>query len=238
MPKEELTILGLKNIITSFEKNETNEYLYWGRNDNFNIYKTLFEGEEITEFKNMVLNTIKYSISHKEICKYDLEVSCDDVIEVIKANKVENYEIINHKVREEDIIVLNNDVRLDKLNFIFFRMTMEINNEIKQITIIKKFNKPRTVLQQAMKLGWLGDKMKRIYDDIIYLDNQVDAFEYDGQFYVFNRNNFNTIFKFKDMYCKLIDKSSEFIAESDFINDPDAFIEKCKENRTLCEKNI
>lgn len=236
MPKEELTILGLKNIITNFEEKETNEYLYWGRNDNFNIYKTLFEGEEISEFKNMLLNTIKYSISNKEICKYDLEVSCDDVIEVIEANKVENYAIINHKVREEDIINIDSEVRLDKFNFIFFRMSMEIDNEIKQITIIKKFNKPRTVLQQAMKLSWLGNKMKRINEDIIYLDNQVDAFEYDGQFYVFNRNNFNTIFKFKDMYCKLIDKSSEFIENSDFINDPEAFIDKCKENGHYVKK--
>ena len=111
-----------------------------------------------------------------------------------------------------------------------------MNNENKSITVIKKFNKPHTVLRQAIRLMWLGDRMKKVKEDVIYLDNQVDAFEYDGNFFILNRDKFNTIFKFKDMYCQLIDKKSEYIIKTDFIDNPEEFIDKCRENGHYVKK--
>ena len=89
-----------------------------------------------------------------------------------------------------------------------------------------------------MKVKMLGEKMKRVKEDILYLDSLVSCFEYNGKFYIFDRNHFNSLFKFREMYCRLIDNNSSEICETEFIDNPEAFIEKCKNNRTFCKKNI
>ncbi len=229
MSKEDLTLIELKNVIDEFKNNDTNEYLYWGNNRNYKLYRTIFEGSEIKEFKQRIISTIELALENRVINNYDLECSFDDVIELYPSKDVENYNIINEKIKKDEVADIKQETNLENMNFNIFRMKANYGEE-KEITIIKKFNKPGMVLKQAMKFAWLGDRMKKIDEDVIYLDGQVDAFEYDGSFFILNRDRFNSIFKFKDMYCKLIEAKEEFIVEANFIDNPEKFIKKCKEN--------
>ena len=229
MSKEDLTLIELKNVIDEFKNNDTNEYLYWGNNRNYKLYRTIIEGSEIKEFKQRIISTIELALENRVINNYDLECSFDDVIELYPSKDVENYNIINEKIKKDEVADIKQETNLENMNFNIFRMKANYGEE-KEITIIKKFNKPGMVLKQAMKFAWLGDRMKKIDEDVIYLDGQVDAFEYDGSFFILNRDRFNSIFKFKDMYCKLIEAKEEFIVEANFIDNPEKFIKKCKEN--------
>lgn len=229
MSKEDLTLIELKNVIDEFKNNDTNEYLYWGNNRNYKLYRTIFEGSEIKEFKQRIISTIELALENRVINNYDLECSFDDVIELYPSKDVENYNIINEKIKKDEVADIKQETNLENMNFNIFRMKANYGEE-KEITIIKKFNKPGMVLKQAMKFAWLGDRMKKIDEDVIYLDGQVDAFEYGGSFFILNRDRFNSIFKFKDMYCKLIEAKEEFIVEANFIDNPEKFIKKCKEN--------
>ena len=152
-------ISGLKQMIKELREIDTNEELLFGRADNYKLYRTIFEGKEIEDFKNIVLNTIDFYLESRSIEKYDLEISCDDSIEVVETKFVNEYE----------------------------KLIENVNNE----------------------------------EDINSIDKET-----------------NSLFKFKDMYCKLIDNNSEKISKCEFIDNPEAFIEKCKNNRSFCQENI
>lgn len=230
-------VSNLKQIIKELQDSDTNEELLFGRGDNYKLYKTIFEGDEIEELKAIVLDTIEYYLDNRSMEKYDLEISCDDSIDVVDTKIVEEYERLLENVNnEENINKINEETNFDKINFIYLKIEKP-NSDIK-IVIFKKFIKPQTALRKAMRVKMLGEKMKRVKEDILYLDSLVSCFEYNGKFYIFDRNHFNSLFKFRDMYCRLIDNNSTKIGECEFIDNPEAFIEKCKNNRTFCKKNI
>lgn len=230
-------IIELKEMIRALKEKETNEELLFGRMDNYKAYKTLFEEREIKDFKQLLLNTIDFYLNNRSVEKYDLEISCDESVEVIESKLVEEYvKLIDCIKDENNICEINKETNLGKIKFIYFKL--EISNSNHNITIFKRFIKPQISLRQSIKFKILGNKMQRINEDILYLDSSVAAIEYNGKFYIFDRNYFNSLFKFRDMYCKLIENNAVQIRESDFIDDPEAFIEKCKNNRSLCKKNI
>ena len=55
---EEISVL--KQMIKELREIDTNEELLFGRADNYKLYRTIFEGKEIEDFKNIVLNTIDF----------------------------------------------------------------------------------------------------------------------------------------------------------------------------------
>lgn len=237
MEQKEKEISKLKQLIKELKEADTNEELLFGRADNYKLYKTIFEGDEIQELKVILLNTIEYYLDNRNIEKYDLEISCDDSIDVVDTEAVEEYEKLLENINNErNINKISEETSFDKINFIYFKIEKP-NSDIK-ITIFKKFIKPQNALRKSMKVKLLGEKMKRVKEDILYLDGLVSCFEYNGKFYIFDRNHFNSLFKFREMYCRLVDDNSNEICKSEFIDDPEAFIEKCKNNRTFCKKNI
>lgn len=237
MEQEGETISSLKALIKELRESKTNEELLFGRADNYKLYRTLFEGDEIKDFKDIVLDTIEFYLNNRIIENYDLEISCDDSIEVVDTKFVKEYDrLIENLDKEESINSINQDTKLEKINFIYFKL--EIPNTTKRIVLLKKFIKPQTTLRQAIRFKMLGNKMERVNEDILYLDNSVSVFEYNSKFYIFDRNHFNSLFKFRDMYCKLIDNNSEEINTSELVDNPQAFIDKCKNNRTLCKKDV
>lgn len=237
MEKKDEDIANLKQIIKELQNSDTNEDLLFGRGDNYKLYKTIFEGDEIQELKSILLNTIEYYLDNRNMEKYDLEISCDDSIDIVDTKIVEEYGRLLENVNNEGSInKINEETSFEKINFIYFKIEKP-NSDIK-IVIFKKFIKPQNALRKSMKVKMLGEKMKRVKEDILYLDSLVSCFEYNGKFYIFDRNHFNSLFKFREMYCRLIDNNSSEICETEFIDDPEAFIEKCKNNRTFCKKNI
>ena len=237
MEKKDEDISNLKQIIKELQNSDTNEDLLFGRGDNYKLYKTIFEGDEIQELKSILLNTIEYYLDNRNMEKYDLEISCDDSIDIVDTKIVEEYgRLLENVNNEESINKINEETSFEKINFIYFKIEKP-NSDIK-IVIFKKFIKPQNALRKSMKVKMLGEKMKRVKEDILYLDSLVSCFEYNGKFYIFDRNHFNSLFKFREMYCRLIDNNSSEICETEFIDDPEAFIEKCKNNRTFCKKNI
>ena len=226
----------LKTVISEFKNNNTNEYLFWGDNRNYKLYKTIFEEEEIKDYKESIINTIELLLNEREITQYDLDCSFDDTIECYSAIDVKNYQVINDKIDAEEVTNISKKTDLDKVNFIIFKICINDNLKEKELTIIKRFNKPSTVLRQGMRFSLVGDKMKRIDDDVIFLDGQIDAFEYGDIFYIIDRQKFNSIFKFRDMYCKIIDEKEAFIKEKELIDNPEEFINICKNNGHYVKK--
>ena len=63
---------------------------------------------------------------------------------------------------------------------------------------------------------------------MLIIGPNAEAFNLDGNFYILNRNYFNSMLKFKDIYCKVLDDHEEEIAESALLDDAKAFVEDCK----------
>ena len=69
---EQKEISKLKQLIKELKEADTNEELLFGRADNYKLYKTIFEGDEIQELKVILLNTIEYYLDNRNIEKYYL----------------------------------------------------------------------------------------------------------------------------------------------------------------------
>lgn len=236
MGEGQLTVNELTNLINEFKNKECQMYLYWGNNTNYKLYNTLFKEEELKDFKNIVLNTIEEALKNRVISNYDIECSADDVIEVYPSDTIEKYKEVEQRIKNEEILSIGSKTNLERVNFIVFKLCIDTDEEEKVITVIKRFNKPSTVFKQALKYRIIGNEMKRIKEDVIYLDEQVDAFEYNNTFYILNRNKFNTIFKFRDEYYKLIDNKEDYIKNTHFIDNPEDFLNKCKDNANYVKK--
>lgn len=149
MEKKDEDISNLKQIIKELQNSDTNEDLLFGRGDNYKLYKTIFEGDEIQELKSILLNTIEYYLDNRNMEKYDLEISCDDSIDIVDTKIVEEYGRLLENVNNEGSInKINEETSFEKINFIYFKIEKP-NSDIK-IVIFKKFIKPQNALRKAM----------------------------------------------------------------------------------------
>ena len=87
-----------------------------------------------------------------------------------------------------------------------------------------------------MKYIISGSKIRRVKGDIIFLDEMVSFFEYNGKFYILDKDFFNSFFKFREMYKKYINKNIEGIKKCDVIDNMELFIDNCKGNGHYIKK--
>lgn len=73
-----------------------------------------------------------------------------------------------------------------------------------------------------------GQEAKAIHKPMLIIGSNAEAFNLDGNFYILNRNSFNSMMKFKDVYCKVLDDHEKEIVASALLDDAKAFVEDCK----------
>ncbi len=80
-------------------------------------------------------------------------------------------------------------------------------------------------------------KKKDIYD-VFYKIQEIcvlplhrtkeDAMLIDENYYIFNRNAFNSIFAYKDVFARIISNNKDEIRKSGLLNEPDKFVSDCE----------
>lgn len=195
-------------------------------------YKTYMFESSKESIKQAVLGTfsnIVNILNIRSLDEYDLEISLDDTIQTIAKEKVVNGEKILSKVtlNYNDDNTLNENVNIDNLDFLIIQVSHK-TKKVPQITIFKKYLRPASKYKNATKGTFNGKEYKPLNKKILTIGDNVEAILIEDFYYIVNRNNFNSMLDFKDVYYKIInDKTSEII-DSNLFDNPTNFINDCK----------
>lgn len=198
------------------------------------LYKTwmlLCRNRDIKEMLEETLANIEKVIQERTIDEYDLELSTDDTIQKIEEEKVVNYPLLaeSFTVDYTDDNTINENTDYDKLNFIVVKLSDNSEEEPKPaITVLKKHLKSPAKFKGTKRFVFNGKEAKAFDKPLLVIGPNVEAFNVEGYFYIVNRNNFNTMLNFKDVYYKIIDDNVEQIKQTELFDNADNFIADCR----------
>gem|GEM_PF-982896 len=195
-------------------------------------YKTYMFQCSNSSIEVAVINTlenIESILNKRKLDSYDLEVSIDDTIQTIEKEKVLNSEKILSQITIEynDENTLNEKINFDRLDFLVMKINSNESN-IPSLTIFKKHLRLSSKYKNSLKGTFNGKEYKPFNKNILIIGDNVDAILIDDYYYITNRNNFNSMLNFKDIYHKIIIENSKDIIESKLLNNARQFVEDCQ----------
>lgn len=184
---------------------------------------------KLEDVKNVILGSFKYlldEIDRRTLDIYDLEISVDDSTQMVsKEDVIHGNEILAEMTvdyNSQNVITENTD--LSKFKF----MVIQIYHQEKQIFLFKKYLQPTAAYKTSQKYILSGGLLKPFAENIININSIVDAFLYDEAYFVFNRNAFNSIFAYKDVFAKILNDNIDVIKESGLLTDAESFVMDCE----------
>ena len=157
---------------------------------------------------------------------YDLVISVDESTQMVSKDDVIHGEEILQEITvdltEDNVVSENTD--LAKIKF----MVIQIYVKKKSLYLFKKYVQPSTAYKTSEKYIFSGGTLKPFTDEIITINSYVDAMLLDETYYVFNRNTFNSIFAYKDVFAKILNDNTEMIRNSGLLTEADQFVSDCE----------
>lgn len=225
----------LLGVITKFESESSNLEIDVMFTDSNFSRRQIYKGYKLLTDENDILPTVtgsikyvKEEVSNRSFEKYDLELSMDDTVQIVEKDSVINggelLSKMNQVISNTDD-VLDDKVKLHNLNFIVIKLYDSVNN--KNMYLFQKYVHPTSKYRSAFKYTLHGKTAKLFNEEVLTINSSVDAILYDANYYILNRNNFNSIFNFKDIFYKIINDNKQKIKESNLFVTSEAFIEDC-----------
>lgn len=208
------------------KKNPDKQFIYWSRI--LNISGTLGE-----EMKKTILNYITESKEAK-LGEFDLSnsQSKEYLIETLPDEKVANLRLIMDEMDRND----NEPILLNELKRSSFLMglAIRIGNDI--IAFVKVTRNKLLIPKKYLHvISTRESDFTTIQEqNIIAFPESIDAILYEDPFFIFNRNNFISLFRFDEIYSSMITKSMADI--ENIIDDPSAFMESVYDNRSFIKR--
>ena len=146
---------------------------------------------------------------------------------------VHGIEILN------EITVDYNESNIVSENFDFSKMkfmVIQIHVNEKSIYLFNKYVHPSSTYKTTQKYIFSGGVLKPFNKKLITLNSVVDAVLLDNTYYVYNRNSFNTIFIYKDVFERIINDNADNIKKCKFLKNTDCFISDCQSDGRYLKK--
>ena len=208
---------------------EINVMLVDQNNQRKKRYKGLMLKTKLDDLKSVITDSFEYAteeLDKRTLDTYDLEISVDESTQMVPKNDVIHGEEILNEITvdftEGNVVSENTD--LSKVKFI----VIQIYIKEKSLYLFKKYVQPSTAYKTCEKYVFSGGVLKPFTDEIITINFWVDAMLLNETYYVFNRNTFNSIFAYKDVFAKILNDNSEMIRGSGLLTECDQFISDCE----------
>ena len=192
-------------------------------------YKGLMLKTKLDDIKPVLVDSFAFlskELDKRTLDNYDLEISIDDSTQMLKRTDViHGEEILNQiTVHYTNDNVVSENTDLSKIKFI----VIQIFADEKSMYIFKKYVQPTTAYKTSQKYILSGGLLKPFTDEIITITSFVDALLLNDYYYVFNRNAFNSIFAYKDVFSKILSENSGMICKCGLLSEPDKLISDCE----------
>ena len=182
---------------------------------------------DITKVVKKSLDYLLEELDRRSLDNYDLEISVDDSLQMVCEEEV----IYGKDILDEMSIeytkdnTVSEDTNLLRIKFIVIQIFYAKD---KSIYLYKKYVQPTAAYNTAEKYIFSGGILKPFEKDIITISSVVDAFLLGDYYYVLNRNSFNSIFCYKDVYKRILDINQGMISNSGLLSDASKFISDCE----------
>lgn len=221
----------LSEFINAIDENkaEVNVMLVDQSNQRREIYRGLMLKTKIADIGQVVSESINYieeQITARTLNEYDLETSIDESTQLVKKEDViHGQEILDQiTVNYTDKNVVTKDTDLSKMKF----MVLQIYYENRSMYLFKKYVQPSAAYKKTQKYIMSGGVLKPFTEEVITISSLVDAFLVDDIYYVLNRNAFNSIFIYKDVFKKILEDNKVMIQNSGLMQDTSQFVADCE----------
>ena len=107
-------------------------------------------------------------------------------------------------------------------------MVFQIYAQDKSIFILKKYIQPSAAYKTSQKYIFSGGVLRPFTDEVITINSFVDAFLFDNYYYVFNRNAFNSMLSYKDVFAKILSDNKDMIRDCGLLSGSDEFVSDCE----------
>lgn len=208
---------------------EINVMLVDQNNQRKKRYKGLMLKTKLDDLKSVLTGSFTYimgELDNRTLDIYDLEISVDESTQMVSKDDVIHGEEILQEITvdltEDNVVSENTD--LTKIKF----MVIQIYVKKKSLYLFKKYVQPSTAYKTSEKYIFSGGILKPFTDEIITINSYVDAMLLDETYYVFNRNTFNSIFAYKDVFAKILNDNTEMIRNSGLLTEADQFVSDCE----------
>lgn len=192
-------------------------------------YKGLMLKTKLADIKTVLTGSVEFvsdELDKRTLDIYDLEISVDESTQMVnKADVIHGEEILNQitvEYTEDNVVSENTD--LSKIKF----MVIQIYANKKSLYLFKKYIQPSSAYKTSEKYTFSGGILKPFTDEVITINSYVDAMLLGDMYYVFNRNTFNTIFVYKDVFSKILNDNAEMIRNSGLLTEADQFVTDCE----------
>lgn len=198
-------------------------------------YKTYMLECTKGDMKEMIvgtLNKIVNELGKRDLVEYDLELYRDNTIQYVpRSNVIHSNEVfsqITTTLNESN--TLNSNVKFDKLDFLVLQLYLP-SAEHNKITLLKRHIKtPSNLKKKAVSMSFVGKTYKIISDSVLSIGDNVESFMVEEYHYVLNRNSFNSMMDYKDVFHKIIDKNIPAIVGTGVFTDAEGFVKACKDD--------
>lgn len=216
---------------TAVEKDaaEINVMLVDQNNQRKKRYNGLMLKTKNEDLKSVLIDSLTYLIEELEkrtLDKYDLEISIDESIQMVdKKNVIHGEEILNEitvDYTKDNVVSENTD--LSKVKFMVFQIYVKN----KSLYLFKRYVQPSTAYKKCEKFVFNGGILQPFTAEVITINYLVDAILLGEKYYVFNRNTFNSIFAYKDVFAKIINDNKDVILRSGLLTDSEKFVSDCE----------
>lgn len=239
---QQMSMEELRDLIVYYKENLTEEYIqvdimFAKKTTNKKyLYKTwmlLCRNQDIEEMLEETLANMEKVTRERTIDNYDLELSTDDTVQVIEEEKVINYPKLMESITVDytDDNTINENTDYDKLDFVVVKISDNSDYQPKPaVTVLKKHLKSPAKFKGTKRFVFNGKEAKAFHKSLLIVGSNVEAFNVAGYFYITNRDNFNVMLNFKDIYYKIVDDNTEQIKSAELFDNTDAFISDCRNN--------
>lgn len=239
---QSMNMAELRNVILYYKDNLAEEYIQVDimfakkAAGTKNLYKTwmlLCNNQDIVEMLEETLSNMEKVTRERSIDNYDLELSTDDTIQVIEEEKVINYPQLAEAITVEytDDNIIDENIDYDKLDFVVVKISDNSEEQAKPaVTVLKKHLKSPAKFKGTKRFVFNGKQAVAFEKPLLVIGSNVEAFNIGGFFYIINRDKFNSMLNFKDVYYKIVDDNAEQIRQAALFDNADEFIADCRNN--------
>lgn len=223
---------------------EINVMLVDQNNQRKKRYKGLMLKTKLSDLRAVIDDSFSYLIGEldkRTLDIYDLEISVDDSTQMVnRADVIHGTEILSEITTEyNDDNVVSESTDLSKIKF----MVIQIFANEKSLYLFKKYVQPSSAYKTCQKYILSGGLLKPFTDEIITIHSVVDAILLGEVYYVFNRNSFNSMFAYKDVFARILNKNADMIRKSGLLTEADQFMVDCwkcqyKNDQKVENKNV
>ena len=197
-------------------------------------YKGLRTGIDLKGIRPLVEETLKYiseELDDRTLDMYDLEIAVDQSVQMVDRREVIHSDEILGEItiedREDNRITENTDLRDIKFTVV---QIYSIKND-KSLYLFMKYIHPSKKYKKSVRYLLSGSgELKPFNNEIIVLSSVVDAMLFDDVYYVFNRNDFNSFFSYKDVFTRIIADNRDTIRNSGLLQESEQFLTDCEKD--------